>query len=130
MQSNTIMKSAIYAAIVLILAGCASTPKSSTDYSFTQGYPSADAAKAAQDDADFQRAVTAYRFWYPTISCEGIFEGGRQAGIKDNEKMIMMACTPHQVAFTPNSDTPYGAGNLDLTDGPFVIEIPPGHSSD
>jgi hypothetical protein len=126
MQNKTVMKSAFYAAIILMLAGCASSPNSTADYSFTQGYPSPAAAKAAQDDADYQRAITAYRFWYPTISCEGIFEGGRQAGIKDNEKMIMMACTPHQVAFTPNSDTPYGAGNLDLTDGPFVIEIPPG----
>jgi len=28
--------------------------------------------------------------------------------------------------FTPNSDTPYGFGLLDLKDGPYVVEMPPG----
>ena len=37
-----------------------------------------------------------------------------------------MSCGPRQVAFTPNSDTPYGAGAIDLTSGPYVIEVPPG----
>jgi hypothetical protein len=37
-----------------------------------------------------------------------------------------MATGPRQVLFTPNSDTPYGFGPLDLKDGPYVIEIPPG----
>ena len=31
-----------------------------------------------------------------------------------------------QVGFTLNSDTPYGAGVIDLKDGPMVIELPPG----
>jgi hypothetical protein len=34
-----------------------------------------------------------------------------------------MAARPSQVAFTPNSDTPYGAGCLDLTAGPFVVDF-------
>src|SRR5262249_29730587 len=33
---------------------------------------------------------------------------------------------PRQVMFTPNSDTPYGFGPLDLKDGPYVVEMPPG----
>ena len=28
--------------------------------------------------------------------------------------------------FTPNSDTPYGGLMLDVSDGPMVIELPPG----
>ncbi|MGC4001952.1 MAG: DUF1254 domain-containing protein [Pirellulales bacterium] len=81
---------------------------------------------AAQDDADLQRAITAYRFWYPTVSCEGMIEGGRAVGVKDNAGFMIMACGPKQVAFTPNADTPYGACAINLTDGPWVIEIPPG----
>jgi len=27
-----------------------------------------------------QRAVAAYRFWHPTVSCHGIVEGARAAG--------------------------------------------------
>src|SRR5262249_28240418 len=93
---------------------------------FKGGFPTPDAAQKARDDADYQRAITAYRFWYPTVSCEGIFNGNREKGINDNESMIILSAGPRQVAFTANSDTPYGAGCLDLKDGPFVVELPPG----
>lgn len=120
------MKSVISLSIMLVLAGGANLSGQTSDAAFKQGYPTAEAAKAAQDDADFQRAVTAYRFWYPTVSCHGIVEGGRNAGVKDNTSFMIMACGPRQVAFTPNSDTPYGAGAINLTDGPWVVEMPPG----
>ncbi|MES2792863.1 MAG: DUF1254 domain-containing protein [Planctomycetota bacterium] len=93
---------------------------------FNGGFPPADAAQTARDEADYQRAMTAYRFWYPTISCEGIFNGNREKGIRDNESIVILSAGPRQVAFTANSDTPYGAGCLDVKDGPFVIEMPPG----
>src|SRR5262249_24574509 len=78
-------------------------------------------------EADYQRAITAYRFWYPTVSCEGIFNGNRVKGIKDNESIIVLSAGPRQGAFTANSDTPYGAGCLDVKDGPYVVEMPPGN---
>lgn len=93
---------------------------------FKGGFPPPDAAKTARDEADYQRAITAYRFWYPTVSCEGIFNGNREKGIKDNESVVILSAGPRHVAFTPNSDTPYGAGCIDLKDGPFVVEMPPG----
>src|SRR4051812_32641829 len=77
---------------------------------FKGGFPQPDEAQKARDEADYQRAVTAYRFWYPTISCEGIFNGNREKGYKDNETIVVMSAGPRHVAFTPNSDTPYGAG--------------------
>jgi hypothetical protein len=95
-------------------------------YAFEHGFPTRDGTRRAHDDADFERAVIAYHFWYPTISCEGVFDGGRQAGLRDNAGMMIMSAGPRHVFFTPNSDTPYGAANLDLSAGPFVIEIPPG----
>src|SRR5262247_675555 len=70
--------------------------------------------------------MTAYRFWYPTVSAEGIFNGSREAGILDNQSILIAAVGPRAVAFTANSDTPYGAGVLDLSSGPWVIELPPG----
>src|SRR5262245_25924949 len=93
---------------------------------FKSGFPNPETALKARDDADFQRAVTAYRFWYPTVSCEGMINGNRQGGVSENEGMMIMACGPRQVFFTPNSDTPYGAIGLDLSNGPMVIEVPPG----
>jgi hypothetical protein len=98
----------------------------SSPYPFAGGYPTPEAAQAARDDADFQRAVTAYRFWYPTVSCEGIFHANRAQGLRDNEAIIILSAGPRQVAFTANSDTPYGAGALDLAAGPYVVELPPG----
>jgi hypothetical protein len=121
------LKTTLCLGVTLALVGCAGGSKTSSgDAAFEQGFPTASAAKTSQDDADFQRAVTAYRFWYPTVFCHGMVEGGRAAGVKDNTSFMIMACTPKQVAFTPNSDTPYGAGTVNLADGPWVVEIPPG----
>jgi len=99
-------------------------PKS--EYPFERGFPTKEASQLARDDADYQRAVIAYRFWYPTVSCEGIFNGGREMGLADNQNIIMMFAGPRHVVFTPNSDTPYASATLDISDGPYVIEIPPG----
>src|SRR5262249_10318633 len=96
------------------------------DPSLNGGFPSADVAAKARDATDYERAVTAYRFWYPSVSCEGIFHGNREKGIKDNESVIILSARPRQVAFTAHSDPPYGAGCLDVKDGPMVIEMPPG----
>jgi hypothetical protein len=93
---------------------------------FVDGYPTPEFAHQTQDDADFQRAVVAYRFWYPAVSAEGIFDGNRNAGMKDNETMGIASTGPRQVGFTLNSDTPYGSAMLDLHNGPMVIELPPG----
>jgi hypothetical protein len=93
---------------------------------FKGGVPTPDEAQKARDEADYQRAITAYRFWYPTVSREGIFNGNREKGVNDNESIVILSAGPRHVAFTPNSDTPYGAGCLDLTDGPFAVEMPPG----
>lgn len=108
--------------VALLLAVCVIAD----DGASKGGFPTDEQAKAARDEADFQRAVTAYRFWYPTVSCEGIFNGGRAIGIKDNESLMIMSAGPREVAFTANSDTPYGAGAIDVSDGPYVIELPPG----
>ena len=97
-----------------------------SDTALRGGFPLEDAVGRLRDEGDLQRAVTAYRFWYPTVSVEGIFNGNRELGLADNEKIGYCATSPRQVGFTLNSDTPYAAGALDLSDGPMVIELPPG----
>jgi hypothetical protein len=93
---------------------------------FRGGFPTPEASQKARDAEDFQRAVTAYRFWYPTVSCEGIFNGGLELGQKINEDMMILSAGPRHVVFTANSDTPYGSGTFDLKDRPLVVELPPG----
>ena len=97
-----------------------------SDRALRGGFPLEDAAGRLRDEGDLQRAVIAYRFWYPTVSVEGIFNGNRELGLGDNEQIGYCATSPRQVGFTLNSDTPYAAGALDLSDGPMVIELPPG----
>jgi hypothetical protein len=92
-----------------------------TLYEFERGFPTEEASQRARDDADYQRALTAYRFWYPTVSIEGFFEAA-----KELEGLVLLSAGPRFVCFTPNSDTPYCGGALDLSDGPMVIELPPG----
>ena len=117
---------AIGSTIALTVPATAQDAPANTPYVFELGYPTPEAAQRARDDADFQRAVIAYRFWYPAVSVEGIFNGNREAGIEDNKAMGIAAAGPRQVGFTLNSDTPYGSATLDLKDGPMVIELPPG----
>jgi hypothetical protein len=95
-------------------------------YQFEGGFPQPESAQRAHDDADLDRAVAAYRFWYPTVSMEGIFEGNRQVGALDNKAVGIASTGPRQVGFTLNSDTPYGSATVDLTGGPMVVDIPPG----
>jgi hypothetical protein len=40
--------------------------------------------------------------------------------------LLVLHGRPEQVVFTPNSDTPYAGGPIDLSSGPMVVEIPPG----
>lgn len=95
-------------------------------YRFERGYPTPAASQQVRTDQVLQRALVAYRYWYPTVSMEGIFDGNRAVGIADGKQWGIAATGPRQVGFTLNSDTPYGSATLDLSQGPVVIELPPG----
>ena len=104
-------------------------PETSTDepYQFERDYPTPDTARRIHDEQEFHRAVEAYRFFYPTVSAEAIFNGGREAGIEDGRGLMLLAAGPRHLAFTANSDTPYASGVLDLgAAGPIVVDVPPG----
>ena len=95
-------------------------------YSFEGGFPTAETVQRAYDDADLNRAVQAYRFFFPTVSGLAIFRGSQAAGVVTNRVFGTLETEPEQLGFTLNSDTPYGPLQLDLRDGPMVIELPPG----
>jgi hypothetical protein len=95
-------------------------------YTFVGGYPNPETIQRAYDDADLNRAVQCYRFFYPTVSIMATWQGNLDNGVVPNEVFPLLEGTPHQLVFTPNSDTPYAAAALDLTDGPMVVELPPG----
>jgi hypothetical protein len=91
-----------------------------------QGFPDTDTVTGAYADADFNRAVQAYRFFFPSVSGLAIFKGNEAVGLVPNAVFGLLETRPEHVGLTLNSDTPYGAVMLDLHDGPIVIELPPG----
>jgi hypothetical protein len=102
-----------------------SGPESSA-YEFPGGNPSPQTAQRAYDDADLNRAVQAYRFFFASVSGLAIFKGNEALGVRANSVFGTLATEPKHVGLTLNSDTPYAPLLLDLRDGPMVIELPPG----
>ncbi|WDF66180.1 DUF1254 domain-containing protein [Flavobacterium sp. KACC 22763] len=131
------MKGLIYICfLVLVLAGCkkdaegikesAVSNGSASDYEFVGGYPTEAAIKKAYDDADLTRAIQAYKFFYPTVSGEGLVKGNDSIRIIPNRSFGTLDTKPGQIGFTLNSDTPYGPIPIDLSKGPMIIDIPKG----
>jgi hypothetical protein len=98
----------------------------SKEYTFKGGFPTPDTIRTAYDEADLNRAVQAYRFFYPTVSGAAIFKGNHDCGLVDNRIFGTLDGKPRHVGFTYNSDTPYGPMLLDLSVGPMTIELPSG----
>ncbi len=97
-----------------------------TAYEFVNGYPTEATIQKAYDDADLNRAIQTYRFFYPTVSILATWDGNIAAGCVPNQTFAIMDGAPAQIVFTPNSDTRYAGLPLDLSNGPIVMEVPAG----
>jgi hypothetical protein len=105
-----------------------SAPTQTTDgYAFEGGFPTRATVRRAYDAADLNRAVKAYRFFFPTVSGLAIFKGNAAVGVVPNRVFARFATEPEQMGFTLNSDTPYGAdpaGPAGRADGDGVAPWP------
>jgi len=130
-------RSFLLIAITLLFAACTQTNNSAnqssdstavdkTDYEFVAGYPTDATIQKAYDDADLNRAIQTYRFFYPTVSFMGTWKGNLKNGVVPNKVFAILDGTPQQLVFTPNSDTKYAGLAFDLSIGPMVVEVPPG----
>jgi hypothetical protein len=52
---------------------------------FEGGFPTPETVQRAHDDADLNRAVQAYRFFFPTVSGLAIFKGTEAVGVTANQ---------------------------------------------
>ena len=95
-------------------------------YEFRGGFPTPETIQHAYDDADLARAIEAYKFFFPTVSFSAGFRSFESIGVTTNKCGAVMEGSPRQTVYTPNSDTPYAMVPLDLSDGPIVVELPPG----
>jgi hypothetical protein len=92
------------------------------------GFPTPETSRRLFDEMDFQRAVQAYLWGYPAVSFESIrLTLKRDLGIDFNDVGIADNFVhPESVWLTANDTTIYGVVNIDVAQGPVVIEIPPG----
>ncbi len=95
-------------------------------YTFEGGFPTPETIQKAYNDADLNRAIQAYRFFYPAVSIAATWNGNVAAGVVPNRVFGILEGNPRQVALTPNSDTPYAGILVDLRKGPIVVDVPPG----
>jgi hypothetical protein len=95
-------------------------------YTFVGGYPTPETILRARDDADLNRAIQCYRFFFPSVSGLAIFKGNNSVGVVENRVFATLDGRPRHLGLTLNSDTPYAPLLLDLRSGPMVIELPPG----
>jgi hypothetical protein len=123
---------------ILLLGACTQSPTNQTSttdsaatdssgYIFIGGYPTPETVQKAYDDADLNRAIMTYRFFYPSVSIVGTWEGNLKNGVVPNKVFAILDGTPQQLVFTPNSDTRYAGLLFDLKEtGPMVVEVPAG----
>src|SRR6185295_8039118 len=99
----------------------------SSGYEFIGGYPTEATVQKAYDEADLNRAIQCYRFFYPSVSIMATWKGNLTGGAVSNKVFAILDGTPQQLVFTPNSDTRYAGLPFDLSEtGPMVVELPAG----
>ncbi len=88
--------------------------------------PAPDEIARIRREALLNRAVEAYKFFYPLVSMQLNFEALEDLDAHVNRGFLIQLTTPDLVTLTQNSDTPYGLGYGDASDGPIVVEVPAG----
>ncbi|MBO3275646.1 DUF1254 domain-containing protein [Pseudomonas schmalbachii] len=116
--------------LALGLLGVAALPLAAhaaeSPYEFKNGYPTEQTVKQVYDDIDLNRAIQSYRFFYPNVAFFALWKNNVESGVVPNQTFNLVRGNPKRLAFTANSDTPYGSLILDLSSGPMVVELPPG----
>jgi hypothetical protein len=82
---------------------------------FARGFPTYETIERLCDEADLNRAIQTYKFFYPSISMTGFADGFEKFSPVNNKTFFILSAAPNQIFFTANSDTPYAALPLDLT---------------
>ena len=94
---------------------------------FPGGYPTAETAQKLADEMLYVNAVAAYTNTIQGASLWALRKGFAEIGVQDNEFIVSPEMMDGRALFlTANMDTYYFWGNVNLSDGPLVVETPPG----
>ena len=89
--------------------------------------PDAETVRKTYDFLDVSRASETFLNGIPAASIYGLLEGFKEAGMKPGELGIYETLMDARSLFlTPNSTTVYCMTEVNVKDGPIVLEIPPG----
>ncbi|MFC5068359.1 DUF1254 domain-containing protein [Flaviflagellibacter deserti] len=95
-------------------------------FEFKDGVPTEPTADALYDQLDFTYAYRTFMDTMRGVSIRALRRGMEDMGVKKNEVLVFSELMDAKSLFlTPNADTIYVMGWLDLSDGPVVIESPP-----
>ena len=93
---------------------------------FTDGLPDEATVQKVYDNLDRQRGVEVFLNTMPGASINAIRDGLRSQGV-DNQTLVIFEdlMDSKSLFLTPNTETVYLLGWLDLKDGPMVVETSP-----
>ena len=94
---------------------------------FEHGMPTANTAKNLYDIMDLQRAVLCYLWAMPIVGMQSAKEALiDNAGAVSGDMVLIQGYREVGTMLGSNVTTPYFLSHFDLSNGPFVIEYPPG----
>ncbi len=94
---------------------------------FENGMPDDKTTQLVFDNLDFQRGMNVFLDAIPVASLQAFKEGLASIGVNDHNHYAvwMSRMDSSSLLLTPNTESVYGIGWLDLKAGPLVLETPP-----
>ncbi len=95
---------------------------------FSGGLPNQETINKVYDNLDFARGVEAFLLGIPATNIQGLRRGYIEGGFPPNQGFGISEslADARSLFLTPNTVVVYCWGNLDVKDGPMVLEVPPG----
>jgi hypothetical protein len=95
------------------------------DLHFSDGYPSDDTMSKVREYMLVQRAVNVFADGIPITSMQAILEGLKAIGGEANRTVAISETLfdHNSLWLTPNTTTPYAMAEVDVKDGPVVIDV-------
>ena len=95
---------------------------------FHDGLPDKETIQKVYDNLDFVRGVEAFLLGIPAAMIQAMRRGYAEGGFPPNQGFGISEslADARSLFLTPNTVVVYCWGNLDVKDGPMVLEVPPG----
>ena len=92
---------------------------------YIDGAPEQETYNKANDFVDTANAVRLFLSGIPTASVQGLLAGHKSIGMKPNQTIAISESmlTAESIWLTPNTTTPYVTSEVDVKDGPVVLEV-------